>query len=87
MRKITIYHDPGHSWAKVPRKTLHDLGIADRITAYSYQRGEYVYLEEDQDMATFLYAYRAHFSCIPSFTERHTNRSSKIRSYSHYRSV
>jgi len=86
MRKITIYHDPGHSWAKVPRKALYDLGIAGRITPFSYQRGAYVYLEEDCDMATFLRAYDEQVGGIPSFTESYTNRQSKIRSYCQYRS-
>lgn len=82
--KITIYHDPGHSWAKVTRKSLADLGIADKITRFSYQRGEHVYLEEDCDLATFLYAYRQQKGGNPTFTERYTNRSSRIRSYPHY---
>lgn len=86
MKKITIYHDPGHSWAKVPRAALHELGIAQRITPYSYQRGEHVYLEEDCDLATFLFAYREKHGGIPNFTESYTNRSSKIRSYLPYRS-
>ena len=84
-RAITIYHDPGHSWAKVPRKTLHDLNIAHRITPFSYQRGEHVYLEEDCDLATFLHAYREQRGGIPPFRESYTNRQSKIRSYNHYR--
>lgn len=45
----TTYHayiDPGHGWLKVPRKELHELGIADRITPYSYERGEWVYLKK-----------------------------------------
>ena len=84
--KITIYADPGHSWAKVPRKALHDLGIAQRITPFSYQRGAHVYLEEDCDLATFLHAYREQVGGTPKFTESYTNRSSKIRSYPHYRS-
>lgn len=86
MRKITIYHDPGHSWAKVPRKALYDLGIAQRITPFSYQRGEHVYLEEDCDLATFLSAWREQVGTFPDFVEKYTNRSSKIRSYHPYRS-
>ena len=86
-RAITIYHDPGHSWAKVPRQTRHDLGIADRITPFSFQRGEYVYLEEDCDMATFLFAWREQRGGVPTFREQFTNRESKIRSYLPYRVV
>jgi hypothetical protein len=32
---------------------LHELDIADKITPYSYQRGEDVFLEEDCDLSTF----------------------------------
>ena len=85
MRTITIYHDPGHSWAKVRRSALYTLGIASRITSFSYQRGEHVYLEEDCDLATFLHAYREQIGGFPAFTERYTVRQSKIRTYCPYR--
>ena len=56
MENFTYYTDPGHGWVEVPRALLHELGIADKITGYSYQRGEDVFLEEDCDLSTF---YRA----------------------------
>ena len=40
-----VYSDTGHCWLKVTRAELTRLGIADRITAYSYHRGHDVYLE------------------------------------------
>jgi hypothetical protein len=33
--KITVYTDPGHGWGVVKRTVLADLGIANRVTAYS----------------------------------------------------
>ena len=39
------YIDPGHSWVKVKRSVLHRLGIAYKVSPYSYQRNDYVYLE------------------------------------------
>jgi hypothetical protein len=53
MENFTYYTDPGHGWVEVPRSLLHELGIADKITGYSYQRGEDVFLEEDCDLSTF----------------------------------
>jgi hypothetical protein len=50
METFTHYTDPGHGWVEVPRALLHELGIADKITGYSYQRGEDVFLEEDCDL-------------------------------------
>ena len=51
--KVKYYTDPGHGWVAVKRKLLNDLGIADKITYFSYQKGQTVYLEEDCDLATF----------------------------------
>lgn len=53
MQTFTFYSDPGHGWLAVPRNLLHELGIADEISPYSYQRLETVFLEEDCDLATF----------------------------------
>ena len=53
MQTFTHYTDPGHGWVEVPRSLLHELGIADKITSYSYQRGEDVFIEEDCDLLTF----------------------------------
>ncbi len=53
MQTFTFYTDPGHGWVEVPRSLLHELGIADKISGFSYQRGEDVFLEEDRDLAIF----------------------------------
>jgi hypothetical protein len=45
--------DPGHGWLEVPRAELDALGITHKISAYSYQRDELAYLEEDCDFAVF----------------------------------
>ena len=51
---IAFFSDPGHGWARVPKAKLIKLGIADKITSFSYQRGINVYLEEDCDAGIFL---------------------------------
>ena len=43
-RVFDVYEDAGHAWMKVKKDLLHKMGIADKITAYSYERGEYAYL-------------------------------------------
>lgn len=80
---VTVYSDPGHSWAKVRRDVLHNLGIANDITCYSYQRGEYVYLEEDCDLTTLCMALNQRNTRV-KFVEKHTDRDSRIRSYERY---
>lgn len=62
---------------------LVNLGIADKITRYSYQRGDFAYLEEDMDLTTLCMALNQHNTRI-KFVEKHTNRDSKIRSYERY---
>lgn len=50
---FTFYSDPGHGWLKVPIKLLEKIGIADKISTYSYMFGEHAYLEEDCDFSLF----------------------------------
>jgi hypothetical protein len=84
MLKINYFTDPGHGWAAVKIKILQDLGIADRISHYSYSRGKSAYLEEDCDFAVLLDALAA--AGMPySITEKHTDRHHPIRSYKSYR--
>jgi hypothetical protein len=85
MNKLSLnfYCDPGHGWVKVPIKTLVKLGIAHKISRYSYQRELYAYLEEDCDLST-LYAAADKTGIKISLKEYHTNKTSKIRSYDNY---
>lgn len=79
----TLYSDPGHGWLAVKAVELKELGILEKITSYSYMRGETVYLEEDCDLSTFFEAYRAKFGVNPSYKHKITKGSnpSSIRSY------
>lgn len=51
--------DPGHAWLEVPMSELWRLGIADKISRYSYRLGTNAYLEEDCDAALFIEAKKA----------------------------
>ncbi len=51
--KFTYYSDDGHGWLKVPIKVIAKLGIANKISSYSYYNNGCVYLEEDNDMIIF----------------------------------
>jgi hypothetical protein len=86
MKKVfQAYTDPGHGWVKVPKTILVALNIADKITAFSYQRGEYAYLEEDCDVSTFVAAYEKKNGMRPTLKNRHTNKQSRIRQYEDYK--
>ena len=78
-----MYTDPGHGWGKVRKDVLANLGIADKITRYSYQRGDYAYLEEDCDLTALCMALTALDTRI-KFVEKRSNKDSRIRSYERY---
>jgi hypothetical protein len=81
---IKVFGDPGHAWARFPKSRLVTLGIAHKISAYSYQNGDNAFLEEDCDLSLLVSALRVRGYEI-KFNESHTNRQSKIRSYNTYR--
>lgn len=81
---LKFYTDPGHGWAAVKRQMLTDLGIADRITYFSYQKGQTVYLEQHCDLPTLVTALALKGKTV-EYKETHTDRYSPIRSYDRYR--
>ena len=87
MEKITFYSDPAHGWYAVPVSELVRLGIADKITTYSYisADGLTAYLEEDCDASTLADALTAAGERFPECAESNTPRSdSPIRSLRSY---
>ena len=82
-KAFNVYTDPGHGWVKVKFQTLLDLDIWKNITQYSYVRNGHVYLEEDCDAGTLIDALRKK-GIEPYWKVSHTNKQSKIRSYSRY---
>lgn len=49
--------DCGHGWLRVKKELIHSLGISKKISSFSFQRKNFVYLEEDCDANVFLSAY------------------------------
>ena len=82
--KVKLYTDPGHGWVAVKRKLLDELGIADKITFFSFQKGKTVYLEEDCDLSTFATAMNLK-GIILKYDPKHTNNRHPIRNYENYR--
>ena len=81
--KIKFYSDPGHGWGAVKRKVIDDLGIGNKISFYSYQKGSTVYLEEDCDLPALVTALAVNGTVI-NYERRHTDRNSPIRSYNRF---
>jgi len=79
-----FYSDPGHGWLAVKYDELVELGIADKISGYSYKRGNDVYLEEDCDMAIFMQAMEAKGVQIKLAFVNERDNDSFIRSLRRY---
>ena len=82
-RNLNYWTDPGHGWLAVDRADLEALGIADRVSPYSYQRAGRVYLEEDCDMPLYLDAAKAAGWRV-TFTEKHEDPT-PIREFSRFK--
>lgn len=82
--KFTAYSDPAHGWVKVSKKLLKVLGIDTAISTFSYQKGEFAYLEEDGDASLFVRTYEEKYGVVPTITDKYSNGSSKIRTYENY---
>ena len=92
--KLTEFTDPGHGWLSVPRSLIISLGLKDKITGFSYQKGNRVYLEEDCDCSIFYDTFFAKQGLsnytrddIKSYFEvkdSWTNNQSPVRYYQHY---
>jgi hypothetical protein len=55
MNGVYVFHeDSGHGWLAVNRKELIELNILDKVSSYSYQNKDMVYLEEDCDAPLFV---------------------------------
>ena len=51
---FTFYEDPGHGWLEIPERLVLESGA--QISKYSYRANGNVYLEEDEDLTTYLRA-------------------------------
>jgi hypothetical protein len=84
-RVHTFYNDPGHGWLAVKVADLFLLGIAHKISTYSYMRGLTAYLEEDCDAGIYIEAHKqkyGEFNYVFSVTDkRHWIRSCECYAY------
>ena len=80
MRSYVFYSDAGHGWLKVARKEVEKLGILNQISSCSYQRGDYLYLEEDCDAGLFIRTLEEK-GIEFKFVEKITKTWSRIRDY------
>jgi len=81
--KLKYYHDAGHGWIAVKKSVLEKLGIADKITSYSYMKGATAYVEEDSDASLLIKTLKSE-GVEPVIAEKYVGNYSPIRSYDRY---
>lgn len=77
-QRLTFHTDSGHGWLEVPRADAIALGLAEKISAYSYEGGLSLYLEEDLDAGLYLDAAKAAGYTL-HIVEKYTDGDSPIR--------
>ena len=77
------FQDPGHGWYRVSREMLRKMDLLDKISSFSYQKGDWVYLEEDCDATIFFDRYKELFGdeYQIKITQNISDNMSSIRYY------
>lgn len=79
---VKFFHsDAGHGWLAVKTRELVELGIADKITAFSYTKGKSSYLEEDVDMALYINTQRDRGVTVEVRQGKRWDKKSPIRAF------
>lgn len=79
---VKFFHsDAGHGWLAVKTRELVELGVADKITAFSYTKGKSSYLEEDVDMSTYLNAQKDRGVTVEIRQGKRWDKKSPIRAF------
>tara|TARA_B100000900_G_scaffold37245_1_gene27965 strand:+ start:2069 stop:2392 length:324 start_codon:yes stop_codon:yes gene_type:complete len=82
IKTIKHFIDPGHGWYKVSRKLLRKMNLLSKISSFSYQKNDWVYLEEDCDATIFFDRYKELFGEIQiRVTSNIAENMSSIRYY------
>jgi hypothetical protein len=82
---LDFHADPGHGWLAVDMDHLKRLGLADKISAYSYvsRDRDTAYLEEDCDAGRYIEAIKA-AGIAYRIRSHHCNSESFIRRLAGY---
>ena len=86
--EVEKYEDGSHGWFKVSKYLLSKLDISDKITDFSYMKGNYAYLEEDCDATTFFNAFEKaypHIQIRVKYIDCEYNRTHNPRGFEDYR--
>lgn len=85
---VKFFHsDAGHGWLAVKTRELVELGIADKITAFSYTKGKSSYLEEDVDMALYVNTQQDRGVTVEVRQGKRWDKKSPIRAFPAYQAT
>ena len=87
IRHLTFHADPGHGWLQVAFPDLLTLGINKQISTCSYQKNNFVYLEEDVDAGIFVNAAKEagwQLQIVEKYTNIMPPQHPSIRNYRQY---
>lgn len=78
---LNFHTDPGHGWLEAPMSLVRKLGIATKVSHYSYTRGDntVVFLEEDCDAPLLMKALKEQLGVGIELKEVHSDNDSFIR--------
>ena len=81
-KHFMVHTDPGHGWLECPRVMLTEYGIDRKVSGFSFQHKDCVYLEEDCDMGLLLNALESRG--ITFETHSDYQEDSPVRNYANY---
>jgi hypothetical protein len=82
---FNFHSDAGHGWLAVKNSLIRELGLADKISEYSYTKGATSYLEEDGDAPMFMKAFSEKFGAEAQIKELESRNYSPIRSFNRFK--
>lgn len=77
---FNFHSDAGHGWLAVKNSLIRELGLATKISSFSYTKVATSYLEEDRDAQLFIKAFTDKFGMAPTIKELKSRDYSPIRS-------
>ena len=82
---FNFHSDAGHGWLAVKLSLVRELGLAGKISKYSYMQGNSAYLEEDLDAGLFINAFKDRFGVDPHINHLPQKERSLIRTMNRFR--
>ena len=81
---LTFHTDPGHGWLEIEKQLVIELGIAPKISRFSYVLGTRMFLEEDCDAGLAIDALKARGYEVGFKEVVHTNNQHWIRNLNRF---